>query len=177
MSILVIIIIAVSLSMDAFSLSLAYGTMNLDKKKIKQLSIIVGIFHFFMPLIGMFVGSTVFYLLPIKPSLIVFLILVFIGIQMIIEGCKNSDCGELLTIFQLFMFGFAVSIDSFSVGIGLKAINENYILCAFLFSISSFLFTYIGLLLGKKITSIIGKASTIIGGIVLIIVGIFYLIH
>ena len=50
MEIFVIMIIAVSLSMDAFSLSLAYGTVNLDKKSCLKLSIIVGLYHFFMPL-------------------------------------------------------------------------------------------------------------------------------
>ena len=57
MSIYIIFVIAVSLSMDAFSLSLAYGTLNLKKKYIKQLSLIVGIYHFFMPLIGLLIGK------------------------------------------------------------------------------------------------------------------------
>ena len=42
--------------MDAFSLSLAYGTINLRKKEIILLSLIVGIYHFIMPILGMNVG-------------------------------------------------------------------------------------------------------------------------
>ena len=38
MNIILIIFIAVSLSMDAFSLSLAYGTINLRKKDINELN-------------------------------------------------------------------------------------------------------------------------------------------
>ncbi len=57
MNIILIFIIAISLSMDAFSLSLAYGTINLNKKEINILSIIVGIYHFFMPILGMFIGT------------------------------------------------------------------------------------------------------------------------
>ena len=60
MSITIIFLIAVSLSMDAFSLSLAYGTLNVDKSKRILLSIIVGAYHFFMPILGMNVGKTVF---------------------------------------------------------------------------------------------------------------------
>jgi putative Mn2+ efflux pump MntP len=56
MNLFIILVIAISLSMDAFSLSLAYGTLDIDKKNIYTLSIIVGIYHFFMPLIGYFVG-------------------------------------------------------------------------------------------------------------------------
>lgn len=172
---LVIILIAVSLSMDAFSLSLAYGTLNLDKKYILKLSLIVGIYHFFMPLIGMFLGSKFLEIIP-NPSLIVFIILSFIGIQMIIETFKEEKKMELKSILQLLTFGLAVSIDSFSVGIGLKTISNNLILCAATFSLSSFIFTYLGLILGKKINQLIGKISTLLGGIVLIIIGIFYLI-
>lgn len=177
MSIFIIFMIAVSLSMDAFSLSLAYGTLNLSKKHRMQLSSIVGAYHFLMPLLGMAIGNTVFKILPIKPYIIVFVILGFIGIQMILESFKEDRGLDVMGFLQLFIFGFAVSVDSFSVGIGLKAIHENYVLCAAIFSISSFCFTYLGLLLGSKIHNYIGKASTIIGGIVLIIIGILYLFH
>ena len=81
----------------------------------------------------------------------------------------------MMSNIELLIFGLAVSIDSFSVGIGLNAISNNFILCSLIFSISSFLFTYLGLILGKKISSLIGRASTLIGGIVLIIIGIMYI--
>ena len=50
-------LIAISLSMDAFSLSLAYGTLNLKKKEIHRLALMVGIFHFVMPLFGHLFGD------------------------------------------------------------------------------------------------------------------------
>lgn len=175
MSFLVILLIAVSLSMDAFSLALVYGTLNLDKKYILKLSLIVGIYHFFMPLIGMFLGSNLLAVLPIKSSLIVFIILCFIGIQMIFETFKEEKKMELKSILQLLTFGLAVSIDSFSVGIGLKTISNNFLICSIVFSLSSFIFTYMGLILGKKINQLIGKISTLLGGIVLILIGIVYL--
>lgn len=176
MSILVVFIIAVSLSMDAFSLSLAYGTLNLEKKYMHLLSIIVGIYHFFMPLIGLCVGNTVLSIIKINPNIIVFLVLCFIGIQMIIDSFKNEKLVKLVKLKDLLLFGLAVSIDSFSVGIGLNTITDNYLLSVTIFSLSSFTFTYIGLLLGKKISEIIGKLATIIGGIVLIIIGIIYVL-
>ena len=176
MSITIIFLIAVSLSMDAFSLSLAYGTLNVDKSKRILLSIIVGAYHFFMPILGMNVGKTVLYLLPVKPTTVVFFVLSIIGIQMIIESFKEDRHISLLKISEFFIFGFAVSIDSFSVGIGLNAIYEKPIIAAIIFSISSFIFTYIGLYLGTKINNWIGKTSTLIGGFVLIMIGIFYLI-
>ena len=91
---------------------------------------------------------------------------------MIIESFKEDRQITLLKISEFFIFGFAVSIDSFSVGIGLNTIYNKPILAAFLFSIFSLLFTYLGLYLGTKINNWIGKTSTFIGGLVLIIIGI-----
>lgn len=176
MNLLVIIIIAVSLSMDAFSLSLAYGTLNLEKKNINQLSIIVGIYHFIMPLFGMFCGSKIISLIPINSNLLVFLVLTVIGVEMIFETFKKEEQVKIMRLSELILFGLAVSVDSFSVGIGLKSITSNIFLAAIIFSITSFLFTYIGLIFGKKINSMIGKLSTLIGGVILVVMGILYLI-
>lgn len=176
MNIITIIIIAVSLSMDAFSLSLAYGTLNLEKKYIKKLSTIVGVYHLFMPLIGLTIGKLILKIIPINPNIIVLVVLSFIGIEMIIETFKNDEEIKILNTKELLLFGFAVSVDSFSVGIGLKAITSNYILSAFIFSITSLIFTHLGLTIGKTISNLIGKVSTLLGGITLIIIGIIYII-
>lgn len=176
MSIIMVILIAVSLSMDAFSLSLAYGTLNLKKETRLFISIVVGFFHFIMPILGLIIGYKIINLLPIKPKTVVFIILLIIGIQMIIETFKSERKISILKTSETIIFGLAVSIDSFSVGLGLNAIYSNTIFTAIIFSIISFLFTYLGLFLGKKLNEIIGKMSTILGGISLIIIGIIYLL-
>lgn len=175
MNLFVIIVLAVSLSMDAFSLSLAYGTLNLQKQYIYELSIIVGIYHFIMPILGVLCGSKILSIVSIESNLLVFLVLTVIGIEMIYESFKSENDIKIMKIGELILFGFAVSVDSFSIGIGLKSITSNIWISALIFSLTSLLFTYFGLFLGKKINSIIGKLSTIIGGIILIIIGLFYL--
>ena len=162
--------------MDAFSLSLAYGTLNLEKQYIKKLSTIVGIYHFFMPLLGLSIGNMLLKIIPLKPNIIVCIVLTLIGIEMIIDTFKNEEEIKMMNIKELLLFGLAVSLDSFSVGIGLNALTQNYILSVSMFSLSSFIFTYIGLILGKKINNLIGKISTILGGLTLIIIGIIYIL-
>lgn len=175
MSLITVILIAVSLSMDAFSLSLAYGTLGLSKRDISLLSIIVGVYHFFMPLLGMYIGSWLLKILPIAPSFVVLLVLSIIGIQMIVSSFKEERDMKIMNFIELLFFGLAVSLDSFSVGIGLKTIYEIPLVCSLIFMASSFLFTYLGLLLGKKINTKLGSISTLIGGVMLILIGIFYL--
>lgn len=175
MSILTVIIVAISLSMDAFSLSLAYGTLNLEKKYINLLSIIVGLYHFIMPLLGMWLGNNIIKIIPISPNTIVFVVLVIIGTEMIIESFKQDRNISLMKLSELLVFGLAVSLDSFSVGLGLKAIYSNPLVSSIIFSFSAALFTYIGLYLGKKINDLVGKISTVIGGTILIVIGFLYL--
>ena len=87
---MLVIIIAISLSMDAFSLALAYGTLNINKKDIYKLSLVVGIYHFIMPLLGLFLGNIILKYVS-NPDIIVFLILFIIGIEMIYETFKEED--------------------------------------------------------------------------------------
>ena len=171
---ILIFIIAISLSMDAFSLSLAYATISLKKKEINILSIIVGLYHFFMPILGMILGKFINEIVHIGGNLIVLLIFCFIGMNMIIESFKSNNRVNKMKLSEMILFGLAVSIDSFSVGIGINNISDNFLLCSIIFSITSAFFTYLGLLLGNKLNQLIGKISTIIGGITLIFLGIIY---
>lgn len=176
MELLLVLVVAVSLSMDAFSLSLAYGTLGIPKKQIFLLAFIVGCFHFFMPIIGMFVGTSILNIIKINPDIIVFMVLLVIGIQMIFESFNQKEELKVMKTVELFLFAFAVSIDSFSVGLTLTNISENYILSAIIFALCSMFFTLIGLLLGNKIEKLVGKISTLFGGVVLILIGLIFVL-
>lgn len=174
MNFFLILLIAISLSMDAFSMSLAYGTLDISKKDILRLSILVGIYHFFMPLLGSYLGSNLLKLFPINSNFIVFIILTIIGLEMIIDTLRKKENVTKMQFLQMIIFGFTVSIDSFSVGIGLDTLTNNYLLSSLIFSMTSFSFTLSGLYIGKKINQIFGRISTMIGGAILILIAIMY---
>lgn len=167
-----IFIISLSLSMDAFSLSLAYGTNQINKKY--QLSTMVGLFHFVMPLIGSLLGNIILNIIKIRPNIIVSIILSFIGLSMVFK--KEEKVSPVKTLLEQILFSVAVSLDSLSVGIGLKAITNNIFLSSIIFSVTAGCITYLGLLLGNKISNKIGFISQTIGGIFLILIGIIYLL-
>lgn len=168
-------IIGISLSMDAFSLALAYGTVGLTKRQKIILSIIVGCFHFFMPLIGLYFGNIITSHFIININLMVTVIFGIIGIEMIISSLKDESVRILVSFGGFLLFGLSVSIDSFTIGIGLEAINHNYLQVSSIFALVSGVFTYLGLCLGVSLNENYGKYSTFIGGIILIILGIYYL--
>ncbi len=161
--------IGIGLSMDTFSLALCYGVLNLTPAKRKLLATIVGSFHFVMPLLGMVLGNIIEQYIYFDMKYVVFVIFILLGSEMIINAFKNEINVILLNIVGMFIFAFTVSIDSFSAGIGIKFISNNYIIGSVIFFITSFIFTYSGLVLGGIIGSKYKNTSKIIGGVILII--------
>lgn len=164
-----VFLMAVSLSMDAFSLALIYGTLGMKRFDKICLSLIVGLFHFVMPLLGMGFGS--YFKVP---NFIVGIILCFIGLEMIISSFKENDEIKGLGFGDFFLFGLAVSIDSFSVGITLPNMSINSYFSPVIFALCAGIFTLVGLMIGNKIERLLGKLSTVIGGVILIIIGVVY---
>ena len=87
-------------------------------------------------------------------------------------GFKKDDNKLTTSISGILLFGLTVSLDALSVGIGLSAINNIYIIDALTFSICAFIFTFTGLEIGNIINNKIGEYSKLLGGIVLTLLGI-----
>ena len=176
MQILSILLIGIALSMDTFSLSLSLGTFNITNKQALKLSIIVGIMHFFMPILGMLLGEKLISLFELQCDFLLGVILLFIAIQMIIDLIKHEENSFNLNILGMFLFALGVSLDSFSVGLGIKAITENINLATSIFAICSFIFTFTGILIGKFANKFIGTYASIFGVIILLILGIVHIL-
>lgn len=173
---ILILSIAIALSMDAFSLSLGLGSMNISSKNIIKLALCVGIMHLFMPLLGVLLGEKIVHFFSLNSNLLLGVILIFLSVQMIIETKKECEKKSIdFSILGMFLFAFGVSVDAFSTGLGLKAITDNIIYASFLFSIVSFCFTYLGLLLGKYANNLLGTYATYLGAILLILIGIVHI--
>lgn len=161
-----IFFIGIALSMDAFSLSLSLGTLKIDKKKLLLLPLIVGIMHFIMPILGLLIGKEILNIININPKFILVIILLYLSILMYINRNKNEII-NITSYINIFLFSFSVSLDSFSLGIGLLGITEHYILAAFIFSICSSVFTYLGILIGKYSTKFLKENASVAGAVIL----------
>lgn len=171
-----LLILGIALSMDTFSLSLSIGTTGLKDKDVIKIALFVGAMHFIMPLLGLFVGKGIINIIPLSMHTIAGIILILIAIMMIKDLITNEKIKFELKWYEIFIFAFSVSIDSFSVGIGLKAITSNFLLASTIFSFTSFIFTLIGLIIGKYTQKKLGKIATIIGVILLFIIALIELL-
>ncbi len=167
--------IGIALSMDTFSLSLSIGTLKINSAKIFQIAIIVGIMHFIMPLIGLFLGKQILKVILINPNYLVSFILIFLAVMMI-KDLNNEQSESIdLKLIGVLLFALSVSFDSFTTGIGLKALTDNALIASWIFSTCSFIFTFLGLIIGKYSQEKLGKYATIMGIILLFIVAISHL--
>jgi len=168
-----ILLISISLAMDAFSVSISKGiTMNY---KIKRNSLILAtsfsIFQMIMPLIGYYLGNLLnIYLLKYN-YLIVFFILTIIGINMIKESYSNNIINSKLSLKELLLLSIATSIDALSIGITFSLFKINLLLTISIIGIITFILSFIGVNLGKILNNKFNNIN-ILGGIILIILGL-----
>ena len=161
--------------MDAFSLSIVYGTLNLSKKIKNFLSVTVGIFHFIMPLLGSILGLFIVNHIISNPDILVGIIFTILSIEMLFNIKElDEEKKDFKNLVNAFIFGFSVSIDSFSVGIALGTHNENIYLAGTLCSITTFIFALVGVNISKFVTLKFGKIANIIGSILLLILALTY---
>lgn len=142
------------------------------KKNIKQViitSLFVGLFHFFMPLIGNFIGVNLFLYTIFKPKYILFLVFLMLGIDMFISYLNDNHKNRKLNIIGIILFSFSVSFDSLTVGLGISYLYNNIISVVTTFSCISAIFTFMGFYFGNVLSKKIGKYAYLIGSIAFLI--------
>ena len=174
-------LLGVGLAMDAFSVSLANG-LNEPKMKKRKMCLVAGVFAIFqalMPMLGwVCVHTVVQYFQEFEKFIpwIALALLLFIGGKMLIEGLKCSDgvCEiSKLTFWGLIVQGVATSIDALSVGFTIASyVWWEALVCALVIAVVTFGICYAGLQLGKTFGTKFSNKATVMGGIILIIIGL-----
>lgn len=170
-----IVLLAVSLSLDAFSVSLALGLNNRVKNGKINFIILIGLFHLIFPLIANVIGNQIIFknnLIDFKYLLIIVLIVLLLNA--VLEKNSNQVFSSLNNA-KLILIAFLVSIDSFSVGLCLSYITTYLLPSCIIFSLFSMIFTTIGLNLGNIIEKKAEKYSKIMEIIFLMVLIIYYI--
>ncbi len=172
-----IILLAVALSVDAFSVAIGIGATNNKKSwmPVWRLSLSFGLFQFAMPLIGWLAGSTVVEIIAGFDHWITFALLVFIGGKMIMEGFEKEKDGEKAdqTLgWPLLMLSIATSIDALAVGFSFSLLKTPILFPAVVIGVVCFGMTAIGMVFGKWLAKLFGRKVEIFGGLVLIAIGV-----
>ena len=180
----IVILIALSLAMDAFSVSVTNGMCikNLKLKDAFLIAFVYGFFQFLMPMAGYFGAYILKDYIEKVDHWIAFIILFFIGFKMITEAVEElkekSECSiKSLSLKILIIQGIATSIDALAAGIGLVALNTPVFSSTLIIGLITFILCFMGVYLGKKMGSIFKGKAEIFGGVILILIGLKILIE
>lgn len=188
MNLITLLFLAVGLSMDAFAVSVCKG-LAMPGTSIKKCGIVgiwFGSFQGLMPLIGYLLGVQFAAYIDSFSSWIAFILLSFIGVNMIREAIQENDCENpengSLRIKEMFLLAIATSIDALAVGITFACVPVhltgyltplvNTILGCLIIAVTTCFLSIIGVKIGNTFGSRFRKKAEIAGGIILILLGI-----
>lgn len=178
------VLLGVGLAMDAFSVSIANCLANprMNRAEMSGMAFSYGFFQFLMPMAGWFCVHTIISIFekfqPFIPW-IAFILLLYIGGKMVLEGIRGEvEEGKKLTFGILMLQSVATSIDALSVGFTIAEYQTAMALVASLIiAVVTFGICMGGALIGKKAGSHLSGKASILGGTILIAIGLEILIR
>lgn len=176
MTLIEIIIIGISLAMDAFAVSVSNGICSKGQRLFNALlcGIIFGLYQGVMPAIGYALGSGLGEKIEKFDHYIALILLGFIGVKMIMEALtdnKRSE-GNRLTLPLLMVQGFATSVDALAVGVSLAALSADIVLSSAVICVITLVIAFSGYCIGSKFGCFSSDKAEIAGGTALILIGI-----
>ncbi len=179
MSFLSILIIAVGLGMDAFSVAIGIGAVRgrVSPGPVLRLSVSFGIFQFFMPVLGWLAGRTVVERISAYDHWVAFGLLLFVGARMIHEsfageGRERTDREDPTRGWTLLMLSVATSIDALAVGVSFVGLELHVYGTAAVIGGITFALSLFGVLGAGRLSRNMGDGRCeILGGVILVLLG------
>jgi manganese efflux pump family protein len=176
MPILYILLLALSMAMDAFAVCLVAGSLPQlqGPRPAFRLAFHFGLFQFLMPIFGGLVGASVEPLIRGVDHWLALGLLGFVGSRMIYSALKPQEMrgADPSRGWSLILLSIAVSIDALAVGLSLGVLGIGVGYPAILIGFVTGLVSLIGLRLGHIVGARLGRWVQVAGGFVLFGIGI-----
>ena len=177
MNFIEILLIALSMAMDAFAVCLGAGAQERTSgpRPTFRLAFHFGLFQFLMPVLGWFAGATIVRYISAYDHWVAFGLLAYVGGHMVWAGFHSEEeqkKNDPSRGWNLVLLSIVVSIDALAIGLSLGIIGVIIWVPAVVIGIVTGLVSWLGLRLGNKLGEKFGKRMEIIGGIILILLGV-----
>ncbi len=186
MNFLTLLLIAVGLSMDAFSVAICKG-LAIPKATIGKCSVVglwFGGFQALMPIIGYFAGSYFSHAIESIDHWVAFALLALIGANMIKESFEKSEeeceCCENtnpVSAKKMLPMAVATSIDALAVGVSFAFLKVDIWGAATAIGATTFVLSVVGVKLGGVFGARYKSKAELAGGIILILIGLKILLE
>lgn len=173
-------LIGVGLSMDAFAVSICkgLGMKRLNMGQALVIGLFFGGFQALMPFIGWALGSQFQDLISPIDHWVAFILLAIIGGKMLVEAIRGGDeesadepADAKLDLKELFVLAVATSIDALAVGITFAFLGVNIVEAISIIGATTFVLSVAGVAVGHAFGARYERGATIVGGVVLILIG------
>lgn len=190
MGIIELLLLAVGLSMDAFAVSVCKG-LAMKKISLKNCAICgiwFGGFQGLMPFIGYILGARFEKYVDAIAPWIAFVLLTFIGGNMIRESLSKDEeeTAAGLDVRTMFVMAVATSIDALAVGITFACVPVNIIaagalantlIAVLIIGNTTFILSCIGVKAGNVFGTCYKAKAEFAGGIILVLIGVKILLE
>lgn len=171
--------------MDAFAVSICkgLGMSRLNMRQAAVISLFFGGFQALMPLIGWALGSQLTDFITLIDHWIAFGLLAFVGGKMLWDAFHEDDedegvqTDEKLDLKELLMLAIATSIDALAVGITFAFLRAAIVPSITIIGLTTFVISFAGVAAGHFFGARFEKPATIVGGVVLILIGVKILLE
>jgi manganese efflux pump family protein len=163
--------------MDSFAVSLVCGIQNcINWKETLKIAFFFALFQGIMPFFGWLLGGAFLQSLQSYKHYIAFSIFLLIGIKMIYDSLKDTAKNRFFLIDNLRVIiglSIATSLDALIIGMSFGFFNINIFKTMLIILVVTFIFSIIGIRIGKKYGHLLlGKRAEFVGGLILIGIGI-----
>ena len=179
-------LVGVGLSMDAFAVSICkgLGMKRLNMKQALVIGLFFGGFQALMPFLGWALGTQLADFITPIDHWIAFILLAVIGGKMLLDAFRGGEEGEAgeakdarLDMRELLMLAIATSIDALAVGITFAFLGVDIVSAIVVIGLTTFVISVAGVAVGHAFGARYEKGATIVGGVVLILIGLKILLE
>jgi putative Mn2+ efflux pump MntP len=177
MELFTLFLIAVGLSMDAFAVALINGLCASESRLryALRVGLFFGFFQGFMTWLGYSLGTNFSAYITSYDHWIAFILLGLIGGKMLYEGLQPKDLScevhQEKDFLHLVYFSLATSIDALAVGVSFAFLNMSILSPSLIIAGTTFVFSVVGVMIGKRFAVLLDNKAEIMGGVVLILIG------
>lgn len=182
MSLLAIILLAFSMSMDAFVVSIGRGasaTVRPHFGEALRTGLVFGCVEGITPILGWLAGVAASQAVEAFDHWIAFGLLCGVGLHMFICAVRAKDEEDKLqadkatrtSFFMLVLIAVGTSLDAMAIGVSLAFLDVNIFIIAAAIGLATFLMSTLGILLGRMINARLGRIAEAGAGLVLIGLG------
>ncbi|MBY0584071.1 manganese efflux pump MntP family protein [Murdochiella sp. Marseille-P8839] len=170
-----LLLLAVGVSLDAFSVAICKGLAVKELKAHHGLLVgaYFGVFQGLMPLLGFLLGSWIAQSMQAIDHWVILFILGYLGVQMVREALNPEICptGDF-SWRTMFPLAVATSIDAFAVGVTFAMMEVNLWTAISLITVCTGLFSFAGVYIGHYFGQRYQKPAGFVGGAILLFIGI-----